>query len=443
MAALFESAVEAVELEQLNDSLPDIIAKSTSLWGLFKREAEHVPIANVTSAGGVTRGSLRVPFRVQGGSGIAQTTADGTAMGRGTGSQYTGFAVSPVPHFNVCEISDRAIRATKGRERGIISLPASEIKYQLQSVEQGLESMVNSDGSGTIDTIPATATVNNGNGAAGPGFSSIVGLNTALSFVDQQVVQVFPSGGGAARGSFSVSFVDGAAQTIFSSQALPAGTVVGDFLVIAGSAGPSVGGSLLGLKAWHVNSNTGTIGGLSRSNFLGRLSTPTINLSGGPLTPGVGNRAQALMMLTMGPDHPGIDKGVWYGHPSQQLAISNYFYNVQFTQAVGGGDTVPDRAKKYMSNDYAGRTFVSSPTATPSRIDLVIPNNWVMGEEIPLEIFDFGGGQTIVQVPDTGSAAGTGSYLFSKMMAYLWSGQLVCKAPRLEVYIQNAAQALI
>ena len=50
-------------------------------------------------------------------------------------------------------------------------------------------------------------------------------------------MQVFPSVGGATRGAFQISFVDGVLNTVFSAQALPAGTTTGDLLIVNGASG--------------------------------------------------------------------------------------------------------------------------------------------------------------------------------------------------------------
>ena len=439
--ALTESAVEALEIDAFAANIGDLIFKGTDLYSLFKKRAQVVPVSNVTAAGGVTRPSFRVPFRVQSGSPIIQSTGDNASIGQGTGSLWQSFAVSPVWVQSVCQISSLAQLATKGKDRGLVKVQAEELKNALNSTKQGIEALMNGDGSGAITQIPTTATVSNNSGS-GAQTSFISGLNQVASFVDQQVVQIFPSEGGTSRGTATISYIDPVAGTLYFSTVLPAtggATQTGDFIMVQGAAG-SAGSSILGIQAWDVNSNTGTIGGLNRANFPGRLSCPTINLAGGSITPGLGQRALVIAQRAMGPDNKLKDAGIWYAGDAQAVAVNNLYTNVQVTGLAGSqvsGDKTPDISKKYFADTFAGREITYSSTFLPNRLDLLLPEVWVMGELAELGQYDFGGGNSIVPVPDTTTT--TGTYLQSSMFSYFASFNLVNSAPRLGLFVQNAA----
>src|ERR1700734_1681617 len=230
---LAEAAVEAIELDAFSKDIPSLIPKSDTLYSFMKANATIIPISNVTAAGGVTRPSFRVPMRIQAGAAGAQGTGNGDSLGRGTGSQWAAFALSPVFVYNTCEITFLARIATEGRKRGLFNVQAQELKNTFQQAMQFLEGLMNSDGNGDLDQIPSTATVNNGTGS-GQSLSSIVGMNNAMQFTDQQVLQVFSAVGGTNRGSFTVSYVDPVTNTLYSAGALPSGTATGDYLMVAG-----------------------------------------------------------------------------------------------------------------------------------------------------------------------------------------------------------------
>lgn len=435
---LQETAVEAIELDAFSKDIPDLIMFSKTLYSLFKNNATVIPISNVTAAGGTTRPSFRVPMRIQAGAGLAQGTGNGDSLGRGTGSQWAAFALSPVFVFNVCEITFLSRIATEGRKRGLFNVQAQELKNTFQQATQGLEALMNGDGSGTLDQIPATAAVNNATGT-GQSTSSIVGLNNAFQFTDQQVVQVFPSIGGAARGSFVVSYVDPVTNTIYSATALPAGTATGDYLIISGASG-AAGGSIMGLRAWQVNSNTGTIGGLSRASFPGRLSTPTINLNGASIALSTSYRAQVLLGRALGPDNMAMKSGQWYTGPDQAMQIANLYLNSIFNNLPEvKGDTAPDMVKRHWPASYGGFELNVGWNALPGRLDLFTTDTWYLGEMLPLELYDFGGGITVAPVPDITN----GGYLTSSMFAYVCALNLVNSNVRAGVYISNAAQPQI
>ena len=382
---------------------------------MFKAEATKIPVSNQSNAGGTQRPSFRVPFRVQAGAAIAQGTGNADSMGRGTGSQWASFAIAPVYLFNVCEISWLAQASTDSRQKGLFAVKAQEMKNSLDSAMQGIEGLINADGSGMIDQIPATAVIILAGGTPAAQTASITGVNVAVAFTDQQVVQFFSVGGvqrTGGRTSATISYSDGPSNTLFFSTPLPSDVVVTDYIVVAGAT-YGAGNSILGIKAWDVNSNTGTIGGLNRNAYPGRLSTPTINLAGAAITPGLGNRAEVLLGRALGPDADSIKSAVWYGPPEQAFAQSNLQYNVQIVNAQElKGDKTLDMGKQYFSDTFAGRKYHKSWTFINNRMDLLVLDNWYIGELSPLELYDFGGGNVVAPVPDASQGA-AGSYLTS------------------------------
>jgi hypothetical protein len=316
------------------------------------------------------------------------------------------------------------------------------MKNSLDAAMQGIEGLINSDGSGMIDQIPSTATVVLSGGSPASQTASIQGVNVAVAFTDQQVVQFFSTGGvqrTGGRTTATISYSDGPSQTLYFSTPLPSDVVVTDYIVVAGAT-YGAGNSILGIKAWDVNSNTGTIGGLNRNSYPGRLSTPTINLAGAALTPGIAQRSEVLLGRALGPDADSIKSGIWYGPPEQAFAQSNLQYNVQIvnTQELKGDKTL-DMSKKYFSDTFGGRKYHKSWTAINNRMDLLVLDNWYIGELSPLELYDFGGGNVVAPVPDISSTAGTTSYLTSHMFAYNTCFNLCNAAPRAGLYVQNAA----
>jgi hypothetical protein len=447
---LVEASVEAIEVEQFSEKIPDLVYKGKTTYSLFKKSAHTVKVSNETSAGGTARPSFRIPFRVQSGAAVSQGTGNGDSLGRGTGSQWASFAVSPVFVFNVCEISWLAQQSTDGKEKGLFEVKAQEMTNSLNTAMQGLEALINSDGSGMLDQIPSTATVNSGTGAVGPGFSSIIGMNIAAAFTDQQNVTVYPSETSASpRGSFTISYTDPVSQTIYSASVLPStggATQTGDYLFIYNSntSTGAASASILGIRNWQVNSNTGTVGGLNRASFPGRLSTPTINL-GAPITPGFAPRALTLLGRALGPDAEAISSMVWHTGPDQGYSMANIYYNIQVPNSQAfGGDKAPDLSKKLFQDDFGGRKLHISWNALPGRMDGLVLDNWYIGELETLELYDFGGGDVVAPVPDIPvSPSGSNTYLSSHMFSYVCCFNLIDAAPRSGVYSTNMTQPSI
>ena len=438
---LVEAAVEAVELDAFAKEIPDLVFHGTTAYSLFKAEATNIPVSNQSNAGGTQRPSFRVPFRVQAGAAIAQGTGNADSMGRGTGSQWASFAIAPVYLFNVCEISWLAQASTDSKQKGLFAVKAQEMKNSLDAAMQGIEGLINGDGSGMIDQIPTTAVIVLNGGTPAAQTASITGVNVAVAFTDQQVVQFYSTGGAQRTGgrtSATISYSDGPSNTLFFSTPLPSDVVVTDYIVVSGAT-YGAGNTLLGIRAWDVNSNTGTIGGLNRNAYPGRLSTPTINLGGAAITPGLAQRAEVLLGRALGPAADSIKSGIWYGPPEQAFAQSNLMYNVQIANAQDiQGDKTLDMSKKYFSETFGGRKYHKSWTSVPNRMDLLVMDNWYIGELSALELYDFGGGNVVAPVPDASQGA-AGSYLTSHMFAYNCCFNLANSAPRAGLYVQNAA----
>ena len=195
MATLNEAAVESIELEQVGKEIALTWPTFRGLWNEFEKSAKKVNIANVTQAAGTTRSAWRETMIIQGASGIQVGTGDGTALGSGTGSQTAAFAMAPIWAFNVTQYTRLAEMATNGSERGIESFTKTEIKRSIKQYYNGWESLVNGDGSGAADQIPLTGAVVSSGSGSGPNTSFISGIPSAACFVDQQVVQIFPSEG--------------------------------------------------------------------------------------------------------------------------------------------------------------------------------------------------------------------------------------------------------
>lgn len=439
MATLNESAVESIELEHVGKEIATLWPTFQGLYNEFSKSAKKVNIANVTSGAGTTRNAWREPMIIQGASGIQVGSGDGNSLGLGTGSQTASFTMAPIWAFNVTQYTRLAEMATNGAERAVESFTKSEIKRSIKQFHNGIEGLFNGDGSGAFAQIPSNGVVSSSSGS-GASTSFISGIAETAAFVDQQVVAVFPSEGGTTRGNATISFVDHVAQTIYFSTALPStggATAVGDYLMVQGSSG-AVGSSVLGIPYWNVNGNTGTVGGLSRSSFPGRLSTPVINLGGAQITPSVAQRSMVLLTRALGDEAEELEKGVWYGRPEQVATIASQWYSTLITQnKEGGGINDTDRARAGVPATFGERKYIYSNTAKAGRVDLLFPENWTLGELCPVGLYDFGGGNTVMPVPDIASG-GSNSYITAKMFVYEWGGQICNRAPRFGLYILNA-----
>ena len=436
MALSTELAVEAIELETFVSDIPDLQAKFDRLQTRLKKGATVKQCSFQTNRGGIQRAPFWASARVQGGAPIQQfgndTSTTAPAYGRGSAGQYVSMAASPVRFVSICEISNLANEATDGKERGLVKFGKDEMNKSLLAHDNGIEALLNRDGSGTIDTIVAFSSAS---GSAGPAYSWIQ-VNNAASFVDQQTIQDLASVGGTNRGSLTITYVDPVAQKLYFSTALFGGTAVGDILVVQGATG-AAGSSVYGKDYWIQNGNVGTKGGVDISQYPGRFSSPTINFGGsGSIVNSTAQRVQSIRMRAMGDDFDKNEKCFWYGNPVQGVALAGNYYNPGYTRLDEGGDErVPDVAKKMMQDTWAGDEIEWSSTAEPTRFDRIVPSSFTFGELYPTRLHEWTPGNTVAAVPVNDGGGNT--YYDSTMFAYETSFNILCTEMKAQFFLQN------
>ena len=440
MAIGVEAAVEAVEIEAFADKIPSLIPTSNTFYNLAKDRFTKKPVSNITEGGSTPRPSFRVPFRAQGGAAIVQGTGNGDSFGTGNASQWQSFVLSPVFHYAVNQTTHLAMLATEGKQRGLINLKAEELKNSFDSAMAGLEGVMYGDSSGAITQIPVGSTISSSSGTLNA--TSFISGGRAMAFTDNQIIQIFPSEGGTARGVATISVNQPETSTLWFSTALPAGTAVGDYIMISGSSGV-LGQGVYGTTAWQNSATAGTIAGQNRANFPGRISTPSINLAGGSITASLSQRIEALLGRAMGADNKAKDSGVYLFTEGQSYAQATTTYynkqiNVQPSNDSGNSGKVPDVSKKYFSGTFGSHEVKVSFAQPLGRIDLLLTDTWSIGELVPLQLFKFGDGSTFASVPASG-----GGWTSGFQFIYEAGFNLANSAPRLGAYVYGASEPTI
>lgn len=372
---------------------------------------------------------------MQSGAAIFQATGNGDALGRGTGSLWVAGDLSPIGLFAGCEITYLARVATQGKNRSLISLRSEELKNSFNSFMQGVDAQFLSDGAGAVLQIPLTAVITTG--GSGNQTSIISGLGgQANQLQEQQVVQFFLAEGGAPRtGTATVSYVDGALDTVYFSTALPGGTAVGDFIVIQGSTG-ALNSGLQGIYSYQVSGNTGTVLNLNRATYPGQLSTPSIDKGTSAINTTDAYKVEILIGRGLGVENDAVADFVWICGPDQQLAVTQLYTGVLSQNYNPPGDTALDMTKKNMTKTYGDRPLNVSYSARQGRLDAICPETWGIIETVEPSLYDFGDGVTTMPIPDF---AGQGSYLTSSIFFYNAFINLYNSNMKAGAFIVNAA----
>ena len=417
---------------------------SKSLYSLAQDRFTKVPVSFQTTGGTTTRPSFRVPFRVQGGAFVSQGTGNGDSLGRGNMSIWNDFVLSPVWHYAVNEVTHLSQLAVNGKKRGLISLKAEELKNSLDSAMAGIEGIMYGDSSGAITQIPTTGTVSSGSGT-GNQTSFITGVR-AMAFTDNQIIQVFPSEGGTSRGVATISINDPVTSTLWFSTVLPfdgrrhSNGRLPDDCRLLGCAEP-------GRLRNNRMEQFGDVGN-HRRHQPRDLSQPYLHSLDQPeqrCCRGIAFAAhRGIARPRDGGDNKTKDSGIYLMGEDQAVAIATTnYYNKQITQnsdgGGGGAKEVPDTSRKYFQGKFGGRDVHLSYVQPLGRIDMLLTNEWYIGELVPLQLYDYAGGNTVMPVPDPG---GNG-WLTSSQFTYEISFNFACSAPRHQLYVYNASQTTI
>lgn len=409
MSQLNNSQTLGYQLEKVRDKVTLWFQRDSTLWDQIKKRGD---VEVVSSR------NMRIPVRVLAGGKFLQVSADGGDFGRGSGTTTDVAQVTPIYFAQATEYTKEAEVATDSKQKAVEDVAKTELQSAIEQMRTNIEALLNTDGSGTLDSVTAIS-------------GSVLTVNNANQFYDNQDIQVWSALGGTNRGTATVQSVDALNKQLTLSAAPPAGTAVNDLLIVNGAPG-TAGGSLFGLEYHQVNSNTGTWLQLSRSTYPGKISTPTVNLSNGPLTVQSVRLAKQLVRRALGADVPDLDQLCFHMNLDMESAWENIGLVVAETiQNQIKGDTSIDMLPKKPAKTMGGYPIIASIHAKPGRIDGLCLKHWGRAETQPIDYLEFGG-QTIF--PVYGASGG----LSAASIFYFWTGfQVFTDLVRAGVFLQN------
>lgn len=364
----------------------------------------------------VSKRSLRIPLQTQPGGKGRVANFDGGALGRGGSiSTVPGF-VSTKGFVWALESTTEAYWGTDGGDRAIASLTALEQAQQMENFKQFLDSLFFAS-NGVLGVISVISTL-------------ILTVVNANQFYIGQDVDVVSALGGTVRGTITVAAVDANNKQITASAALPAGTVVGDLLMVQGTGGVA-GASLSSLYDYHVSANTGTILTLSRATFPGQLNISAIAGSGA-LTPVMVRTILQLSIRKIGTNNTQLLNSLKFIVGVEQAAaweaagttISQIF-RPQSGQGLKTFDGLPGTTPDTM----AGRELITQLHGDPTRVDSMLFKNWGFATTKALGPYSPpGSSQTVFPVISTSD----GSLVASNLKYWALEADVFCINPAQE-----------
>lgn len=390
----------ALQREHVRPELPRLFPMDDTLW------AEIKPRDDVDV---VSYRPTRVPQYLLSGGKHRMGNFDGADLGQGSSFTTDFYTLVPVYPFSAWQYSKLTEITTNNDTKAIENYGMRTMKEAMAEFNVFMESLLNTDGSNTLDTIVSVS-------------GSVLTVNNAQMFRDNNDYDVWSALSGTFEGTVTVQSVDTNNQQLnltsstTSTGQTPAAT---NLLLVNGSAGVA-GSGFLGIYYYQVNGNTGSIGGLSRSAYPGKLSTPTVNFSSAALTPAKARLMLAQMQRAMGIDQPDKVDLVWNMNIDMVAAWENTGLIVSSViQNQLSGSNSEDMLKKSPPKTMAGRPIVGggkgSLHAQPGRIDGLPLKHLFRVENQPIDFYEVGGQTTF---PAYGASGG----LASSTIFYLWTG---------------------
>lgn len=402
----------ALQQELVRPNLPLLYQQDDTLWGMIKQ---------TTEAEEVSSRPTRVPQEVLAGGKPRQGNPDGDDIGLGSSFTTDYGTLVPVYIFMAWQYTKLAEISTGNKQKAIEDYVTLTQKRALQGMNVVMESLIQGDGSNTLSTVTTTSGTN------------ILNVDNANAFQDNWDIDVWSGLGGTFRGTCTILSVDADNNQLTLTGPFPAGTTANDLLLLSGSAGVANSG-IFGIKAYQVNSNTGSVMGIPRASYPGKFSTPTVNANNQALTPAMARRSLAQIQTALGVQKPDELELIYHMNVDMVAAWENTGINVtQVIQNQITGSNSLDMLKKSPPKTFAGRKLVTSINAAPGRIDGLCLKNWFRVENQPIDFYEVGG-QTLF--PVYGGSGG----LQTSTLFYYWTGvNLGNQNVREGVYISNIA----
>lgn len=400
----------AYQYERVFPKISMLFMRDRILWDKIKRE-----ITNLSSR------ATRIPLDILAGGNFSQVNPDGGDAGLGSAITADFGQISSVYFAHATQFTKLFEWATDANQKAVEPAAKRNLTVAIDQMRKGLEGLLNTDGSGTLDTVVSVS-------------GNVITVNNANQFFDNQILGVFNPVGPVQRGSsVQIQSVDANARTLTLTGAPPAGTAASDLLVVSGATGVAAS-SLLGLKYHQSASTSGTWLQLARSTYPGKLYTPNVSLANQSITPQAIRLGMAQLKRRLGINTPEVDDLNWHMNVDQVAAWENVGLIVtQVIQNQLGGSESEDMLKKSAPKSMAGRPIIDSLNATPGRIDGLCLKHWCKTVTKPIGPLEFGG-QTMF--PTYGASGGVN---FSTVSYLVWGGNIASDNPGAGVIFSSAA----
>ena len=408
----------ALQHEKVRPQLSLLYQLDATLWNEIKSRTDIEVVSSRPT---------RVPLELLAGGTFTSGNPDGGDLGTGSAPITDFMTLVPTYFFQCSQWTKQAEISTNTDQKAIEDYSKLLMKRAMENFNTYMEAVfTQGDGSNTLDTVSTNATA---------GDVKLL-VNNANQFQDQQPIDIWTAINGTFVATVTVQSVDAANKTLWLSGALPANVTAGYPLLVHGSAGVSNSG-LYGLFTYALASNTGTVAGLSRAAYPGKLTTPHVDGGGVALTQSEARRLQGQMKIALGA-LKAVELDLQFNMGPDMLAawentgiaVSTVIQN-QLT-----GENSQDMLKKHTPKTFMGYPIIGEGEgnihAKQGRIDGIALKTYFRCENQPIDYYEVGG-QTIF--PAYGASGG----LSASSFFYLWTGvQVGNENVRAGCYLDNS-----
>jgi len=412
MPQMVNADTVALQLEKVRERLPLLYEREGTFYSMLTRRGD---VEQVSSR------NMRVPLQMKPGGKAGQTSFDGGALGRGSGTRYEVAQLAPLDFKFACELTKRIEYSTNSREKAIANAVTRETANCMAQFRNFLDRYLQTAG----DAVLANITVE-----ADP-ILTLGTPNLANLMYDNQTVQVFNAALTVNRGSLEIQSIDYENAQI-TIDALPAGTIATDLIVVDGVDAPAPVG-IFGVPFHQDDSATGTWLNLDRATFP-EIRTPAVDALSAALTTGVIRLALNKIRKALGGEilmrnrlYACMNVEQEDAYEALAITISEIIKTSSNRQGV---DLFFD-GKKTMS----GIPIHANVHWNPERIDFIALAHWGRAVSKDIDLYEVGG-QTVYPLYNS-----TDGGLDAAMIFYIvTSFQVWSDSPRVGAFIENLAK---
>lgn len=401
----------AYQYERVLGKINSLFNRDHITWDKIKKE-----VPNLSSR------ATRVPLDLLAGGVFSQFDPDGGDMGLGSAITSNFGQVTSVFFSQATQFTKYFEWATDASKKAIEPAAERNLREAINQMRKGLEALLNTDGSGTLDTVVSTSG------------TDVLNVNNPNQFFDNQIIQIFDPSGPTLRGAVQILSVDTGNKQLQLAAIFPVGTTANDLIVVGGASGVAAS-SLLGIEYHQTTSNNGQWLQLNRASYPGKLYTPNISMNNNSITPQAIRLALAQLRRRLGINTPEMGKLMWQMNLDQEAAWENNAINVaEVIQNQLSGDASQDMLKKKAPATMGGYQILATNNAVPGRIDGLCLDHWMKTVTKPLGPLEFGG-QTMF--PTYGASGGVNASTISYLV---FGGNVITDNPAAGIVITSCAQ---